>query len=298
MSKFECRNRVMKNAKSFVDYYRSLDKKFGDHFRNSLRQDEAENIHQLRVIIKKIKAFFHMLNYLDDDFNFGKLFREFENIFKEAGKIRDVQVRIFLFDSIEKEISVPLINQRRRSEKDEKIKFISYKKNVKKKPGFHAKVKKKITRLLKKDFTFASIKLYLISQSEEITERMNKHHFSYRELHKLRIHLKRYYYNIFLLNDCLLKNKLIAKHIDRLNKLQDQLGNLHDSVSVFGLTKKFRAGRDFSIAEMKSIRLLNVRLERSNEKRAVEIRRHFLPLLTEFGIIKKKLLESKKNGLK
>ncbi len=284
----------MKNSKSFIDYYLSLDKKFKKYFHETLVKDETESIHRLRVILKKIKAFFHMLNYLDDQFHFDKSFHDFEAIFKEAGKIRDVQVRLSLFDSIEKEIGLSLVNQRRRSEKDEKTKFISYKKNVKRKSGFHTEVRKKIVRSLKDGFPVDSIKLYLISQSEELDEQMNKHAYSYGELHKLRIHLKRYYYNLTFLNDYLFKSKTITKHIQRLDKLQERLGKLHDSVSVFGLTKKFKAGRDFSKTEMKSIRLLNVRLQRSIEKEALEIRRSFHALLIDFGIVKTGLLASKK----
>jgi len=48
----------MKNSKSFIDYYHSLDKKFSEYFLRSLEQDEEENIHHLRVIIKKNKSIF------------------------------------------------------------------------------------------------------------------------------------------------------------------------------------------------------------------------------------------------
>jgi len=281
----------MKNSKHFIEHYSALDKKFNKCYRELLHSNEAENIHQLRVSLKKVKAFFHLLNYLYGNFHFNKMFREFKKIFDEAGKVRDVEVQLILLDSIEKEINLPLVNQRMRLQKNKKAKFNYLRNILKRRSGFNKDVKSDIVKLLKRDFTFDKIKLYFIRESEELTGRLKKYNPQFKELHHLRIHLKRYYYNLVLLNNFMPKNKLITEHVDRLNKLQEQLGKLHDSVSMLGVTGKFKTGKDFSATEMKSIRLMNVRLAKANKKQALKIRKHFHPLVVNLEMIKEGLLK-------
>jgi CHAD domain-containing protein len=282
---------MMKNSACFINYYRSLDKKFEKHFHASLKKDKAENIHALRVTIKKMKAFFHLINYLDDRFHFEKTFHDFKKIFHEAGKVRDLHVQSVFLDTIEKEINMPLIKQRNELIRKETGTFIAYRKRTESRQGFNHDIKRKVFRHSRKNFNLDRIKLYLIAQGEKINEQMNKPDHTYLALHKLRIHLKRYCYNLMLVNSCSLKNKSIEKHIRRLEHLQDQLGKLHDSVIILSLTKKIGAGRNFSKNDIKSIWLLNVRMEKSNEKKASEIRRHFSPFIKEFETMKRRLLK-------
>ena len=53
---------------------------------------EPETFHDLRVQIKKLNALFHLVNFCAKDFKRKESFEPFKLIFKQAGKIRALQV--------------------------------------------------------------------------------------------------------------------------------------------------------------------------------------------------------------
>ena len=48
--------------------------------------------HQLRIEIKKLDALFDLIDFCAKDFDRDKLFKPFEEIFQQAGKVRDLQI--------------------------------------------------------------------------------------------------------------------------------------------------------------------------------------------------------------
>lgn len=51
-----------------------------------------EDFHELRVEIKKIKAFFKLVSYFNRTFPKGRLFKPLRSLFKAAGKVRELHV--------------------------------------------------------------------------------------------------------------------------------------------------------------------------------------------------------------
>jgi len=52
----------------------------------------VDDFHKLRVEIKKLNAFFEMVNFCVSDFKRKKIYKPFRLIFKQAGKVRELQV--------------------------------------------------------------------------------------------------------------------------------------------------------------------------------------------------------------
>ena len=60
--------------------------------RKDIRSYDAPTVHTHRVEIKKVNAFLHLIFYAVGDFNRKKIFKPFKAIFRQAGKLREVQV--------------------------------------------------------------------------------------------------------------------------------------------------------------------------------------------------------------
>jgi CHAD domain-containing protein len=52
----------------------------------------TETIHDLRVEIKKLHALFELLEHCHDNFKMKRLFKPFRHLFRQTGKVREIQV--------------------------------------------------------------------------------------------------------------------------------------------------------------------------------------------------------------
>ncbi|MEE8583791.1 MAG: CHAD domain-containing protein [Acidobacteriota bacterium] len=66
------------------------------HFALASQSSDPEAIHQMRVEIKRLKAFFQLLEGLCADFRAKKNLKPIRPIFKSAGRLRDLQLQIGL----------------------------------------------------------------------------------------------------------------------------------------------------------------------------------------------------------
>lgn len=62
---------------------------------------EADNIHQLRVNIKKIKALIRFFAQLEPNIDYKKIFQPIRKLFKQAGEIREMQLYLTKFESFQ-----------------------------------------------------------------------------------------------------------------------------------------------------------------------------------------------------
>jgi len=75
-------------------YYRTLSSDYEACLKHIQRKADAETIHELRVLIKQIRAFYHFLAFADTDFDFENHFGHIRILFKAAGKIRDIDITL------------------------------------------------------------------------------------------------------------------------------------------------------------------------------------------------------------
>ncbi len=63
-----------------------------EHFAESLHHCSRDSIHDLRVEIKRLRAFLEAMEGINTNFSAGKTYRPLRDLFKKAGKIRDCHV--------------------------------------------------------------------------------------------------------------------------------------------------------------------------------------------------------------
>ena len=64
------------------------------------RKMSKEDIHRLRIAVKKIKALSTLVLFCRPDFRINKFMKPFNRIFKVAGKMRELQLEISQKDAI------------------------------------------------------------------------------------------------------------------------------------------------------------------------------------------------------
>src|SRR5438105_645451 len=103
---------MKQHVRYFSDYYKSLNKKFTRHLKECLHSPKSESVHQLRVSIKKLKAFFHLIEYANASFHAKKSFGGFKKVFRHAAKVRNLNVQLSLLVKFEKESRIQLPGQK------------------------------------------------------------------------------------------------------------------------------------------------------------------------------------------
>ncbi|MDQ3142717.1 MAG: CHAD domain-containing protein [Bacteroidota bacterium] len=176
--------------------------------------------HKLRVEIKKLNAFFSLLNFCATDFKRKKSFKPFKRLFRQAGKVREIHVEE---DMLKKNFNNTVLNEYKSSLKELRLQEQEI---------FFSMVNKKYALKLKKAFN--KLHPFLMSADKKnVTNYMEKKRMQILkffnnklqpdQLHDLRIRLKEYYYNRESLDLSVTDETIQKKDI-----LPDLLGEWHD----------------------------------------------------------------------
>jgi CHAD domain-containing protein len=199
-------------------YLKSLLKNISKILKKRRWNEKAENVHQLRINTKKLKAFLDLLKYLFPKIKSKKILRPFKKIFKQSGKVRDLQLAA---SSLKKEDVMPTGYFH---ELDARIQ----KEQKKLRRMNNNKLAKQMNKAIKKATSFDisghtdQIGEYLLMQQHEIASMALQNLSDTAHIHELRKRLKSYYYNSKAIDP---DNE---KKLDKTNQLQDQLGKWHD----------------------------------------------------------------------
>lgn len=77
----------------FWDHYQSLYQRFRKNFKRAAEDFEVEGVHDLRVDIKRFRAFFHLIESINPIFQAKLHFKPIRRLFKSAGPLRDAHVQ-------------------------------------------------------------------------------------------------------------------------------------------------------------------------------------------------------------
>ena len=149
--------------------------------------------HKLRVEIKKLNALFELVSYCSKDFKRKKTFKPFKSIFRQAGKVRELQLeeamlKKYNFQSSLKDYENSLKTQRLGEQKD----FFSA---ANKKSS--DKLQKRYERLVP-FFKYTGKKKvndYMQKKQKEIETLLAQKVLQTEQIHELRKGLKNFYYN-------------------------------------------------------------------------------------------------------
>lgn len=181
----------------------------------------VETFHELRVEIKKLKALFELIAFCYKKFKSRKTFKPFRTIFKEAGRIRELQLEQTI---LEEQPNFHLLKKYPNRLKKQEIKktknffSIANKRLIKKLKGKYRKVICLIIQINKK-----KLNRYKNKTRKEIKKLIRRNTFKKIQIHDFRKRLKVYLYNEKIGNP-IQQNKLVQDK----NMLSAMLGEWHD----------------------------------------------------------------------
>jgi CHAD domain-containing protein len=152
----------------------------------------VSTFHQLHLEIKKLKALIDLIEFCSKDFNRGKIYKPFKRIFRQAGKVRELQVEESM---LKKYAPIGFLKEYRHSLKQLRLKekekyfLIANKRRV-------ASVRKKYHEIL----SFISqvdenkANSFMENKKERIEKLINQSSLPPSKIHSLRKQLKRFNY--------------------------------------------------------------------------------------------------------
>jgi CHAD domain len=179
--------------KALKKYLKKREAEITALLRKDVRSYDARTVHAFRVEIKKMNAFVRLINYAAGDFNRKKILKPFKAIFRQAGKLRELQVeeamlKKYTFNSLLTDYRKDLKHQRSEEQKD----FYSI---------LNSKLARRVKKNCRKIFPLVSeadekkVSQYLKKKQKKIEKLVTKNTLQTAELHKLRKWLKELEYN-------------------------------------------------------------------------------------------------------
>jgi CHAD domain-containing protein len=213
-------------------YGRQLENDFHGRFMVSVEDPEKENIHQLRVTIKKLKAYLQLLRSLDLEFPVTQILEPLKRVFQTAGILRDFQIHETLV--LERTEATPgrsvLIKQLEEEEASLRASFqmqeggFSF---VGLRNGFLQLYRKLHDTEL--ESAYWGLANYIYLKIVQIQEKIVLSATDEAKLHRLRINLKVFYYTLsFLGKHYKFKKLLVKRSIKYIESVQEDLGIWHD----------------------------------------------------------------------
>ena len=217
-----------------------------------------ETFHSLRVEIKKINALFDLLSYCSKKFKRKKNYTSFKLIFKQVGKIRELQIEeSLLAEQPNSHLLQAYRNHLKKLETKELRRFFAI---VNK--SFIKKLKKRYNKIIH-SVTKASgkkVNQYIDKKRRAITKLMCKTKFKKMQMHTFRKRLKTYLYNEKILI-CESQNQTLQDK----NILSDLLGEWHDYEVIIDHLKKAIKSNDTIPSQTKQLQVTKALLTSKRE---------------------------------
>ncbi len=221
------------------------------------KHTRTENIHKIRVALKKIRALIYMQKKTGGSPN-PKALKFLLRLFKQAGKVRDAQVSSALMKKI-KAGDVSFFSHQREIVAAESKQFNEL---------VSRHVDELVTACSKQWKSFSDIPKKKVEGMNKLILKKIKPVFFPRlkqsELHESRKFIKRLVY----INSMLKANDPSRINTDNFRKLEEAIGKWHDAVVTQKLLTKFSPGKSVS-------RLLDLQKKRSLELAGLLVRKCF-----------------------
>ena len=231
---------MKKNTITADEYFLEQQNVCYEFLRTYKRAKDAEDLHKLRVAIKKIRALLLMLNKLQAHFSFVKYYAPYKKVYRHFGSIREEILHAERLKEDEggsnrNNLSEAIILK---FNKELRIAAPGYLKAIREAPGDVIDALHKLDR--------DAIYPYCKKLHKRIKSKWN-HIKSDDHLHKFRKLLKQFMYCSNLLTAREKGRLLSSKGYRHLDKLQDQIGRLHDNVLLLAQVeqKSFKVSAEF-----------------------------------------------------
>ena len=216
-----------------LEYFQSRLDEVTDNYTLTLEDNDPDGVHDMRVAIKRLKAFFNLVENVNDEFIAKENFRNFRKIAKNTSGLRDSQVQLELLGKFNKKLNLNVSDfesylKKMESENIESFRNFSNKKKPVKKLDSSKKLLKKALKNIspvwsetKAHGRFYNLKtdLIILSSESDLREEI---------LHKVRIQSKEIHYTLEIVQKCFHIDENRTDFIRDIKKVHQILGKWHD----------------------------------------------------------------------
>lgn len=218
---------------SLWTYYGNLQRIVEENYNLAVRFADVEGVHDMRVGIKRLRAYFNLIEWINPVFQAKQNLKPIRRLFKAAGKIRDIHVQQELMMRWATELNLEMseyYNFLKQKETEERKRFTDF---AKKK--FDLKVFQSNWTLIQNVLSFISTE-YIQYKSEErfnaqiegLIKFKEKENFVEDDYHAIRILSKETRYTLEVLQACFPPKNIWTQLNETLRKVHQALGRWHD----------------------------------------------------------------------
>lgn len=274
-------------------YYDARCLKLEDAHFNAVACFDPDAIHDLRVEVKQLRAFFRLLECIAPTFKGKKHIRQFRALFKAAGDLRDVHVQQELTRKWSQELDEFLseyYNSLKQKEFPAREKFADFarKFNLEQEIAVN---RKRITRTLKStsgEDLSESIRQRITAQTHKIQTLGVQASNDESRLHSLRIRSKETRYTLDVTKCCLPESEYWSALNEHLRTLHQTLGKWHDGdiarEHILQFQHEYQAGDASGGSAQTDSAIYQQLLQKMQEEKAIHLK-SFQTAWAEFQVL-------------
>jgi len=264
--------------KEMMDYYQSKMKDIKRNYALAVEKNDYDGVHDMRVDLKRMKAFFNLVESINRDFKAKKNFAAFKKIAKSTGGLRDAQVQMKRVKKIMKSLDLDVgayLSYLKKTEADNYKSFrvfsktdpIGKLKESRKIISQSLKVMSPVRAETKARGRFFNLRnnLILLSSESDLEDDI---------LHKVRILSKEAHFTIEIIHWCFHIWKDRKVFINEIVKAHKLLGDWHDLDVGIMMLNDFTEHLDESNS-MEPFNLLASNMSEKKEKMSSQFRKSF-----------------------
>jgi CHAD domain-containing protein len=213
-------------------YYGNLQRIIEENYNLAVKYSDEDGIHDMRVAIKRMRAYFNLIEWINPVFQAKQTLKPIRRLFKAAGNVRDIHVQQELVRKWTSELDLEMseyYNFLKQKEMEERKRFLPSAKK------FDFGVFLKNWSLIKNSLAFISTEYIqykaeerLSTQIEELVKFRTKENFIEDDHHAIRILSKETRYTLEVLQKCFPSKDLWTQLNEALRKVHQALGRWHD----------------------------------------------------------------------
>ena len=222
-----------------IERYNHLSESFDSSFEETFQKQGIEDIHKLRVTIKKLRALWSLMELT----NQGEWFKEehynlSSKLFSEAGKVREGQINLSMLSKNKSKYLQPYKEYLKSSQELSNQNLLLHMTVFDR--GKFALLNKELNVLMQRQSSQSILEQSLNYVAEQISEvhRLINELPDDRKLHKIRIHLKAVAEILNLMNN-LDEESRMESYLKDIKEINAQIGKWHDYKVLHKSLKRF-----------------------------------------------------------
>ncbi len=269
-----------------TNYYQEHKSVFEKNFQVVLAEFEVEAIHKMRTSTKRLRALLQLIEYLSPDkFKAKKQLKKIRQLFKYAGKIREIQIEMVTLTHYSEVLKIKFpeyLEYLKYRERKEIARFLRALPDIDKKGKIlDDKYILEIIQNISDKKVGKNIPGFIELKKQTLLN-LNKLKVTNSRIHENRTHIKQIYYLYDILTELTGQPEILKIKKEKMREIEQMIGSWHDLVNSGPLLKAFFKTKDFKKNDKYNILRKNLIADRKTKLKEI------IGVLISVGLMAKK----------